>query len=114
MSQPKDIFADKMRALLGDETENFFKALESPPQKAVTINMSRLGRNAIEEVLDFPISPIPKVENGYYIDRDLSIGKTIAHHLGIVYSQEPSAMYPVEMLDITPGDIVLDLSLIHI
>lgn len=109
MSQPKDIFADKMRALLGDETENFFKALESPPQKAVTINMSRLGRNAIEEVLDFPISPIPKVENGYYIDRDLSIGKTIAHHLGIVYSQEPSAMYPVEMLDITPGDIVLDL-----
>lgn len=98
-----------MRALLGDETEDFFKALESPPQKAVTINMSRLGCNAIEEVIDFSISPIPKVENGYYIDEDLSIGKTLAHHLGIVYSQEPSAMYPVEMLDISPGDIVLDL-----
>lgn len=109
MSQLNENFVDKMRALLGEETEDFLKSLENPPQKAITINKDRLGDVEISKIIDFNISPIPQVDNGYYVDENISIGKTIAHHLGAIYSQEPSAMYPVEMLDITPGDIVLDL-----
>lgn len=98
-----------MHNLLGDELDDFLKSLEKPLKKAVTINMSRLKNNQIEDIIDFAISPISQVENGYYVEEDISIGKTIPHHLGVVYSQEPSAMYPVEMLDISPGDMVLDL-----
>lgn len=98
-----------MHNLLGDELDDFLESLENPIKKAVTVNMSRLKNNQIEDIIDFVISPISQVENGYYVEEDISIGKTIPHHLGVAYSQEPSAMYPVEMLDITPGDIVLDL-----
>jgi 16S rRNA C967 or C1407 C5-methylase (RsmB/RsmF family) len=102
-------FTDKMKKLLGEETSKFFASLDNPIQKAITINPTRLNGNNLEDLIDFSISPIPEIENGYFVDDNIKIGKHILHHLGIVYSQEPSAMYPVEMLDIRKGDIVLDL-----
>lgn len=109
MSELSENFVDKMSKLLGNEIDDFLRALDSPLQKAITINEDRLGENKVSDIIDFDISPIPEVSNGYYTRGDIPIGKTIAHHLGVVYSQEPSAMYPVEMLDVSPGDIVLDL-----
>lgn len=109
MSYISESFISKMKDLLGDEVESFLNALKNPPQKAITINQNRLGNNSIEDFLHTNLSPIPQVSSAYYLNEDISIGRTIPHHLGVVYSQEPSAMYPVEMLDIEKGDIVLDL-----
>ena len=107
MNLPQE-FKDKMTKLLGTTASDFFASLESPPQKAITLNTCKISKEDFEKVADFEFSPIEKVDNGYYTE-DFKIGKHILSHLGLIYSQEPSAMYPVEMLDIRPGDIVLDL-----
>ena len=97
-----------MNDLLGDQSPMFFNALEKPPIKAITLNTYRLNKETFEKIADFNISPIPEIHNGYYVE-NLKFGTHTLNHLGVIYSQEPSAMYPVEMLDIYEGDIVLDL-----
>ena len=107
MNLPKE-FIDKMRKLLGSEAEEFFSSLENPSQKGITLNTSRMSKEIFEKEFQEPISPIQKVSNGYYVG-SFKFGENIFNHLGIIYSQEPSAMYPVELLDVKEGDIVLDL-----
>lgn len=107
MQLPKD-FIDKMNTLLGDDAPNFFAALDKPSEKAITVNFDRLKENIFEDLCDFEISKIPMIENGYFVN-NLKFSKNILSHLGIIYSQEPSAMYPVELLDVQPGDYVLDV-----
>ena len=107
MELPKD-FIDKMNNLLGDDAPNFFAALEQPSQKAITVNFDRLNENNFTDLCDFEIEKIPMIENGYFVN-NLKFSKNILSHLGIIYSQEPSAMYPVELLDVKPGDYVLDV-----
>lgn len=102
-------FVDKMKNLLGDDAESFFASLERPSQKAITVNFSRIDRETFEKTADFDIRPIEAVDNGYYTE-NLKVGSHIFNHLGLIYSQEPSAMLPVEMLDIEKGDFVLDIS----
>lgn len=107
MDLPKE-FIEKMHKLLGDEAEDFFSSLEKPSQKGITLNTSRMSKDIFEKEFQEPISPIEKVSNGYYVG-SFKFGENIFNHLGVIYSQEPSAMYPVELLDVKEGDIVLDL-----
>lgn len=101
-------FKNKMITLLGDDAPKFFASLENPSEKAVTVNYDRLKENDFNSLCDFDIEKIENVSNGYYV-KNLKFSKNILNHLGIIYSQEPSAMYPVEMLDVKPGEIVLDV-----
>ena len=39
-------------------------------------------------------------DTGFYIKDDMKLGKSILHELGLFYIQEPSAMAPVEFLNI--------------
>ncbi len=54
-------------------------------------------------------SQIPWCKEGFLVDGDARLGKNIFHELGLYYLQEPSAMSPVEFLNIEPNDVVLDL-----
>ena len=108
MAEINEQFKLKMEKLLGSEAPDFFKALEEPCKKAITVNFNKLPKEKFENIADFNITPIPEVNNGYLVE-NLKVGSHILNHLGVIYSQEPSAMYPVEMLDIEEGDIVLDL-----
>ena len=106
--QYSEKFIDKMNKLLGKDAQDFFESLKQPLSKSITVNFARMNKETFEKNVDFPIRPIPLVDNGYMVE-DIKIGKHILNHLGVIYSQEPSAMYPVQMLDIKEGDIVLDL-----
>lgn len=101
-------FQLKMQKLLGDSAPDFFSALDTPCKKAITLNLNRINKEKFEDLADFNYTPIPEVNNGYIVE-NLKFGEHILSHMGAIYSQEPSAMYPVEMLDIEKGDIVLDL-----
>lgn len=101
-------FESKMKELLKDNYDNFVKSLDRPEQKAITVNTSKLSLSDFENMADFDYSPIPKIDNGYYV-RNFRFGNHILNHAGVIYSQEPSAMYPVELLDIQENDIVLDV-----
>lgn len=106
--QYNEKFIDKMNNLLGKDAQDFFDALQKPLSKSITVNFARMNKSTFEKNADFSIRPIPHIDNGYMVE-DIKIGKHILNHLGVIYSQEPSAMYPVQMLDIEEGDIVLDL-----
>lgn len=101
-------FTNKMKELLGDNYVDFENSLNQQSQKAITVNNYRLKDLTFENIADFKYKSIPHISNGYFVD-NIGIGSHVLNHLGIIYSQEPSAMYPVEMLDIEEGDIVLDL-----
>lgn len=101
-------FIEKMKDLLKDDYKDFENALDKPEQKAITVNTSRMSLKDFEHSADFSFSPIPKIDNGYYVN-NFRIGSHILNHAGVIYSQEPSAMYPVELLDIKENDIVLDI-----
>ena len=101
-------FIDKMTNLLGDQAKDFFSSLEKPAVKAITLNEQVLSKNNFLNLANFNPTPIEKVSNGYYVD-NFKFNNHLFNHIGAIYSQEPSAMYPVEMLDIQPNDIVLDL-----
>lgn len=107
MNLPKE-FIEKMNKLLGNEADEFFSSLNAPSQKGITLNTSRMSKELFENNFQEAISPIEKISNGYYVG-SFKFGENVFNHLGIIYSQEPSAMYPVELLDVKEGDIVLDL-----
>ena len=101
-------FINKMKCLLGTDADKFFDELEKPSVKGITVNFDRMNRSNFEKFCDFDHSPIEQIENGFYVD-NFKFATHILNHLGVIYSQEPSAMYPVEMLDIEDNDIVLDV-----
>ena len=107
MELPID-FENKMKSLLKDTADDFFLQLDTTSQKGITVNFERMTRDDFLNKCDFGVSPIENVDNGFYVD-NFKFGNHILNHLGIMYSQEPSAMYPVEMLDIKSGDIILDV-----
>lgn len=107
MNLPKD-FIDKMSNLLQDEMPDFLKALEQPSQKGITLNTCKMNEKFFLENFNEDIEKIPHTDNGYYVN-SFKFSENLFNHLGVIYSQEPSAMYPVQLLDIKEGDIVLDV-----
>lgn len=101
-------FKEKMQGLLGNESERFFAELNNPSVKGITVNFNRLNKENFEKNCDFEYQPIEHINNGYYVE-NFKFSNHILNHLGVIYSQEPSAMYPVEMLEIEENDIVLDI-----
>ena len=111
MAEINEQFKLKMEKLLGTEAPDFFKSLEEPCKKAITVNFSKISKEDFEKIADFDFHPIPQVNNGYIVD-NLKVGSHILNHLGVIYSQEPSAMYPVEMLDIILSTTMFELGYI--
>ena len=48
-------------------------------------------------------------KTGFYYDSDTKLGKELLHEMGVYYLQEPSAMTPVEFMQVKQDDKVLDL-----
>jgi len=58
---------------------------------------------------DLVQEPVPWSGSGFYTREKTSPGRLPHYHAGLFYIQEPSAMLPAEVLDVKPGDKVLDL-----
>ncbi|MCM1063365.1 MAG: RsmF rRNA methyltransferase first C-terminal domain-containing protein [Eubacterium sp.] len=107
-------FSDRMQQMLGDEYEAFRAAFAQERYQALRLNALKTGwngRNAAEADLAgfLHLSPVPWAENGYYYEAADQPGKHPYHAVGVYYIQEPSAMAPAELLDVQPGESVLDL-----
>lgn len=110
-----EMFLERMKQMLGEEYENFLAALERECYQALRLNSLKKradGKSAAEVFVcnDFAhLAQVPWAENGYYYTAADHPGKHPCHEAGLYYIQEPSAMAPVELLDVKPGDKVLDL-----
>lgn len=125
-----EAFLGRMQQTLGDEYKDFLKTFEEERHQALRLNALKSGAEGktAAEVLAEPegqnqsnepdgeeknfvsrLTPVPWAENGYYYEAGLQPGKHPYHEAGLYYIQEPSAMAPAELLDVNPGDRVLDL-----
>lgn len=95
-------------AELGGVTESYDMAAEVCGQAFVRGAAS--GEEETAVFLDFAhLTKVPWSENGYYYEAGDQPGRHPFHAAGVYYIQEPSAMAPVELLGVQPGERVLDL-----
>ena len=101
-----DAFVSRMSRQLGKELPDFLHALEQKPLRGIRINEFKTF-DGIEKYTAG--KRIPWAENGWLLKDDSLAGSTVFHEAGAFYLQEPAAMLPAEIMDIHPGERVLDL-----
>ena len=123
-SLPVD-FTAKMRALLGEEFDEFLECYENDKYQALRINSLKradmepdrifkgIAKTAEKSQEEGPegelFEEVPWAINGYYYAQKLRPGKHAYHEAGVYYIQEPSAMSAAALLAPKPGMRVLDL-----
>jgi NOL1/NOP2/sun family putative RNA methylase len=108
MNLPEN-YLENMKELLGDEYEAWREAMDQPSRQGLRINTTKITPAAWEEKKLYPGERIPWTTNGYYYDAGARPALDPYYYAGLYYLQEPSAMTPAAMLDVQPGDRVLDL-----
>ena len=102
-----ETFLRRMQKRLGERFPAFLHAMEDPPCKGVRANPLKLTAAQLSQIL--PVGDgVPWEENGFYCDLE-KVGSLPAHHAGLFYSQEPSAMCAAPLLGAQAGERVLDL-----
>ncbi|MEX2414566.1 MAG: RsmB/NOP family class I SAM-dependent RNA methyltransferase [Paenibacillaceae bacterium] len=109
IKQLPEAFLNRMEHLLGTDFTAFLASYDASRIYGLRINTLKARKEAFLELNPFQLSPIPWVEEGFYYEEEDRPGKHPYYHAGLYYIQEPSAMAPVELLQIQPGDRVLDL-----
>ena len=108
-------FLERMRQMLGAEYEAFLASYDREKYQALRLNglkHNMEGKSAAQlsdNTCFAQLTPVPWAENGYYYDAESQPGKHPYHEAGVYYIQEPSAMAPAELLQVKPGERVLDL-----
>ena len=108
MKLPQE-YIDRMKELLKDEFEAFYKSYESDKLQGLRINTLKISVEDFLKISPFKLIEIPWCENGFYYEEGERPAKHPYYHAGLYYIQEPSAMAPVEILDVKSGNKVLDL-----
>ncbi len=108
MILPTD-FKERMKALLKNEYEIFIQSYDNPPLFGLRANNLKITADKLADILPFNVRPVSWAENGFYYDEVMRPAKSHYYNAGLYYIQEPSAMLPAEILDVLPGDRVLDL-----
>lgn len=103
-----DDFLKKMELLLGTEYKEFLKGYDNDRQYGLRMNPLKVQKDIFEQ-MDFGFKKVPWAKEGYYYNPSFRPGKHPYHEAGVYYIQEPSAMAVAELLDVQPGENVLDL-----
>ena len=103
----KKEFLDKMKSVVHDY-DKFLESYSKQSLHGLRLNTNKIDISKLIDICDFGLSQIDWEHDGYYYTKGQP-GKNILHEIGCYYIQEPSAMSPIEQLDIKQGDFVLDL-----
>lgn len=104
-------FLEKMKFLLEQEYDNFMSSYDEKRYYGLRVNELKVSHEQWLRLTPFKehLEPILWTDNAYYYEEQDRPGKHPHYHAGMYYIQEPSAMVPVELLDVQPGQRVLDL-----
>ena len=107
MTNLPQAWVERMRGQLRDEMPAFLNAMETTGLRGIRLNR----RKPVPELEAWPDleAPVPWEKDGYYLKKESTAGTTVWHEAGAFYLQEPSAMLPGALLDVRPGEWVLDL-----
>ena len=59
---------EKMKALLGDEFEDYIKCYDEPRYYGLRVNTEKISVKDFVKICPFEITPIPWIDNGFYYD----------------------------------------------
>lgn len=105
----KEEYYTQIRELLGNQFTEYLELLEETPYRAFRVNTLKIDPEKFFELSGFRQKATPFCKNGFFYEEDMPIGNQLVYDAGLIYSQEPSAMAPVELLGVQPGEKVLDL-----
>jgi len=113
---PKPLFVERMKNLLGKDFDNYHKVIYQPLKKSIRVNTLKISPEELKKklekkswVLEQPFKKHPEI---MIIKSDLQpgeLGRSLEHLLGYYYVQEISSMLPVIALNPNPNEIILDL-----
>ena len=102
-------YSEMMKELLGSRYLEYEDLLNEKPYRGYRINHLKIDDDTFFSLYGLSHQKIPFIRHGYYYQDTAAIGNLSAYRAGLIYSQEPSAMAPAELLDPQPGENVLDL-----
>ena len=102
------LFTQRCDRLLPGGYRAFFSP-EAPLFRGLTVNTLRLTAQAFSACAPFRIAKSPFSPSSFYLLEEARAGLHPYHHAGVYYVQEPSASAPAALLDVRPGERVLDL-----
>ena len=101
-------FLERMKNLQGLDFAAFSAALEAPAVRALRVNTLKTSADRLLPLLPFTAEPLPFVEDAFYAPED-KIGAHPAHHAGMLYMQDPSAISAVAAASPARGIRAIDL-----
>jgi len=114
-----DEYINSIKKIPNLDTEKLLQSYKFDSKVGIRFNLTKLqefesyGQNIQKIMQNYGIfgdfSKISWCKTGFYYKGDDRLGKIILHEVGLYYLQEPSAMAPVNFLDIKQNDFVLDL-----
>ncbi len=100
-------FLLRMKALLGKDYDAFCEAMEQPPVRSFRVNPLKTDVASFLKLNAIDATPIPDCDGGFYTDCEKP-GALGAHHAGMIYMQDPSAMTTVRAVTIEKDWKILD------
>lgn len=100
-------FKERMREYLGGEYESFIASYDRDVYHALRVNTLKITPSEFAALFPHTNGAVPWCGEGFYYDG--GFGRHPFHRAGLFYSQEPSAMISSELLDVKPGEVILDL-----
>ena len=94
-------FLNRIQSYIPNEMDDFLSSLDRPMYRGLRVNPQKWKKPKLS------LKRAPFSENEYYVDE--ALGNHPYHLAGLFYLQEPSASSAVEILDVQPDDVVLDL-----
>jgi len=108
MKLPEE-FAKKMQELMGDEFNSYLDSYNKPRFYGLRVNTLKISVEEFLGISPFHLEPVPWTTDGFYYQQGDNPGRHPYYYAGMYYIQEPSAMLPGAVIDVKPGDRVLDL-----
>ncbi|MBQ8356829.1 MAG: SAM-dependent methyltransferase [Clostridia bacterium] len=87
-------FLERMRRYPGLDFAAFEAALETPAVRALRVNSIKTSSEKLIPLLPFSVTPLPFATDAFYAPED-KVGALPAHHAGMLYMQDPSAVSTV-------------------
>jgi NOL1/NOP2/sun family putative RNA methylase len=105
-------FEEKYKKILGNEYKKLEACIFVKPKKAIRVNTIKISREKLLKKLkerEIKLKQIPWYKDGFFVESEKGIAKTLEYFLGYYYIQEASSMIPPLILDPKEGEKVLDL-----
>lgn len=102
----KELFYTRAKSYFKDRYQDFLNELNKPQTHGFCINTKKANEEEILKIIDFEYE---KYNQFSFRHNNLSIGKSIAHELGLIYSQGLEASQPCLLPETSKDMLVVDL-----